>query len=1100
MGNEEKIQGGIGGHDTVRPIFFENTGKRWKIFFVLGILFVLVFSFIAFFSYKNYFTTTQFDKKIKALTEAQLNVPIKNNRDITVFWSGNSQAYFSLTQNYDRIGKIIVPVLSIYIDKDNQTVVKLDKDKLVEINDAIGWRKDNPIIIPMIALHNLEDESVSNDLIIKNSTVLSAELGIKAALELLTDNSNLLSFEEVIIESKLSKDNTNSYKAFETSLVSSLNKNTSISTIVNYNSTLDEYKDNSYKNTYINIDTSQVKDTLTETAYVISKLKESIKNTIFVINSKFEDVSVASLDSTPRTFQETINILQNYKPKIILDNKGINTEYLYKTDDGSRKLSLFDAVNMYNLVSLSRAQGVNLSEFAIGNVGREDPASWYSIREQSIVDVTRLISEKSPLSYRLEQLGNSVFLNDIQFNYGKRKVVVNNNEISAEWLLFPKQATISTGFENSNKIALTFDDGPDPVYTPKILDILKEKNVKATFFLIGSNVREYPELVNRIIAEGHDIGNHTFTHNHFDESVSELNVAQIDATDVSIRQATGYRSLTFRTPYNARVDLSTIAEGENYKDVINNGYTIVGQDIDPQDWNNKTEDQLIKRVNDLTNYKDNIINSHVVLLHDSGGDRESTIKALPNIIDSLKNKGRDIVSVSAMMPGGKNAIFRIDESDIFHTAFFTSTINMISNLGNKFARNVADASTILLLVKFFFMLTLLSTRNILMRRMKFDPSFKPRVTAIVSGYNEESVLERTINSLLEQDYPNLDIIFVDDGSKDNTLEVANHLYSGNSRVTILTKTNGGKASGLNFGLAYTTSEYYVSLDADTILLTDAVSKMIRHFEDPRVGAVAGKVDIGNEINIVTRLQSVEYITGQNIDKSVYEMLGTVLVVPGAIGAWRTQLVRDIGGYSPQTLAEDLDLTVTLLQTKSRVVYEPRAIAITEAPEDYKTLSKQRFRWTYGTYQVMLKHRSLFFSVRNNFLGLFAFPMLFLQFAFIILSPFVAIVNLPLLIDYIYGIIFPGQRLFGFELSQNLFLTSFVIFLIIEYFNSILAIFIEKKWSRLALLPFVPIQKIVFNYFMYYIAMKSLLQAIKGNKVGWNKFKRSGAILSSASAK
>jgi cellulose synthase/poly-beta-1,6-N-acetylglucosamine synthase-like glycosyltransferase len=176
---------------------------------------------------------------------------------------------------------------------------------------------------------------------------------------------------------------------------------------------------------------------------------------------------------------------------------------------------------------------------------------------------------------------------------------------------------------------------------------------------------------------------------------------------------------------------------------------------------------------------------------------------------------------------------------------------------------------------------------------------------------------------------------IDDGSSDTTLEAARAAFpleQASGRVLILTKPNSGKADALNFGLEHLRGEeIFVGIDADTVVAPDAISRLVPHFLNPKVGAVAGNAKVGNRINLWTRWQALEYITSQNFERRALNTMGAVSVVPGAIGAWRVSAVREAGGFHTDTVAEDADLTMALLQRGYRVEYEDMALAYTEAP-------------------------------------------------------------------------------------------------------------------------------------------------------------------------
>ena len=273
------------------------------------------------------------------------------------------------------------------------------------------------------------------------------------------------------------------------------------------------------------------------------------------------------------------------------------------------------------------------------------------------------------------------------------------------------------------------------------------------------------------------------------------------------------------------------------------------------------------------------------------------------------------------------------------------------------------------------------------RRRTFDPAFAPPVSVVIAAYNEAKVINKTIATLLASDYPDLDILVVDDGSKDGTAQTVRDAYGDHPRVTVLEKENGGKASALNIGIKACRGEIIVALDADTLFAPDTVSKLVRHFADPAIGAVSGNVKVGNRNNLLTIWQAVEYITSQNFDRRAFDLLNCITVVPGAVGAWRKDAVILAGLYSSQTLAEDTDLTFKIRKLGYRIVTDNAALAYTEAPDTLRNLAKQRFRWAFGTLQCLWKHRDALLNPRYGAFGLVAMPSLWVyQIAFQAIAP------------------------------------------------------------------------------------------------------------------
>lgn len=255
-----------------------------------------------------------------------------------------------------------------------------------------------------------------------------------------------------------------------------------------------------------------------------------------------------------------------------------------------------------------------------------------------------------------------------------------------------------------------------------------------------------------------------------------------------------------------------------------------------------------------------------------------------------------------------------------------------------------------------------------------EASFQPRISIIVPAYNEGKLIRNTIQSLLQQDYPEYEIIVVDDGSSDETRAVAREMVGsypkpgGRVEVKLVEKTNGGKSTALNAGIQVCSSDFVLNVDGDSQLSPDTLRRTIRHFADPRVGAVAGNVKVVNRTNLVTNLQALEYVEGLNMARSAQSIVRLVNIIPGPLGLFRKQAIVDADWYSSDTYAEDCDVTLKIIRQGWRVEYEPDAISYTEAPDKWLDLLKQRYRWTRGIIQAVRKHKDLFFNPTINFGG------------------------------------------------------------------------------------------------------------------------------------
>ena len=312
---------------------------------------------------------------------------------------------------------------------------------------------------------------------------------------------------------------------------------------------------------------------------------------------------------------------------------------------------------------------------------------------------------------------------------------------------------------------------------------------------------------------------------------------------------------------------------------------------------------------------------------------------------------------------------------------------------------------------------------------------------------------------------------------------------------MLTKPNGGKAEALNFALDHVDEEIYVGIDADTVIARDAMSKLVRHFADPRVGAVAGNAKVGNRMNLWTRWQALEYITSQNFERRALDLFNVVTVVPGAIGAWRTGAVKTAGRYPANTVAEDADLTMNLLEQRYKVIYEDHALAFTEAPTTARGLMRQRFRWSFGILQAVFKHRGG--GERIAAMGFFALPnILIFQILLPLVSPFIdimfvvghgAVLDRPALPSG------NGERGHGLEKL----LVYFLAFLLIDFMTSLLAFTLEPRHPANRgdgwLLFHVWLQRFSYRQIFSIVLFRTLKRAVEGRPFNWEKIERTARM-------
>jgi peptidoglycan-N-acetylglucosamine deacetylase len=637
------------------------------------------------------------------------------------------------------------------------------------------------------------------------------------------------------------------------------------------------------------------------------------------------------------------------------------------------------------------------------------------------------------------------------------------------------------------KLVLTFDDGPDPTYTPEILDILSKEHIPGTFFLVGINAENNIPIVKRIYREGHEIGNHTFTHPNIAKVSHKRAILEMEATRLLIECITGHSTVMFRAPFNADF------QPQKYEELIpvawahEKNYLDIGESIDPLDWEPGTpSDSIVARVirekERLT--KDEITGGNIILLHDAGGDsRRATVQALPQIIKYFKERGYKFTTIADLLGKKRDDMMpEVPKGSGYYIIQFESFLFEAGYWGGHILFSLFIVFIILSLAKILLMAVLASRQHRKEMREAIipfwinDTAAAPLVSIIVPAYNEEVNAVVSLSNLLKTDYPSFEIIFVDDGSKDSTYEKVSAAFANNPHVKVLSKPNGGKASALNFGIAQSTASFVVCIDADTKLLPDAVSKLMMHFNNDTTGAVAGNVKVGNEVNLITRWQAIEYITSQNFDRKAFATLNAITVVPGAIGAFRKKAIEEAGGFTTDTLAEDCDLTVRILRCGYVIKNENSAIALTEAPETVKMFLKQRFRWSFGVMQTFWKNRDAIFNNKYKWLGWIALPnILVFQFIIPTLAP---LADFFMIIGLMTG-------------NQEKILPYYLVFMLVDAAVSVLAFSFEKeKYSKLIWL--IP-QRFVYRWLMYYILFKTFRRAIKGELQNWGVLKRTGNV-------
>ena len=614
-------------------------------------------------------------------------------------------------------------------------------------------------------------------------------------------------------------------------------------------------------------------------------------------------------------------------------------------------------------------------------------------------------------------------------------------------------------------IALTFDDGPDPVWTPKVLEVLRRNHVHATFFVVGTQAAAHPEILRQIVADGHEVGVHTFTHADLGRVPAWRQSLELNETQLAVAGATGRTTSLLRPPYSSSNKALNDAEWAAVRDAAGQGYLTVLTTLDSDDWRRPGVDHIVANATPSGSA------GQVLVMHDAGGDRTQTVAALGKLLPRLTTQGFTFATVgdavgmaSPMRPASRTSAglgLALIVALRFIDWLMTAITWLLYACG---ALSVARAIAVVVAAR----------RHQRLRTRPWGQPVTEPASVIVPAYNESAGIEATVRSLVASDHP-VEIIVVDDGSSDGTADIVEAL--GLPAVRVIRQANAGKPAALNTGLAASSHPLVIMLDGDTVFEPDAVRILLQPFADPAVGAVSGNAKVANRGGLLGRWQHIEYVVGFNLDRRLFDLAECMPTVPGAIGAFRHEALDRVGGVSDLTMAEDTDLTMALARDGWRVVYEERAKAWTEAPASLSALWRQRYRWCYGTLQAMWKHRGALVQAgpsgklgRRGLVYLLLFQVLLPLFAPVI-DVFAA-----------YGLIFQDPLpIVGVWLT----------FLLLQVAMGLYAFRLDGE--RPTALWSLPLQQLVYRQLMYLVVIQSVWTALAGSRLRWQQMERYGSL-------
>jgi cellulose synthase/poly-beta-1,6-N-acetylglucosamine synthase-like glycosyltransferase/peptidoglycan/xylan/chitin deacetylase (PgdA/CDA1 family)/spore germination protein YaaH len=742
----------------------------------------------------------------------------------------------------------------------------------------------------------------------------------------------------------------------------------------------------------------------------------------------------------------------------------------YTSNGSDHSVWFLDAITFRNQKVEAEQKGVG--GIALWRLGTEDPQVW---------DTFDCVNSCEPHSFEeiktfktISNIGKGDFLTAVNETADGLRLIRQETDglWSSRYVRYPKYPLLyHQGESRGNQVAISFDDGPDPEWTPKILDILRQQDVKAAFFVTGSNAESHQDLVRQIAVEGHEIGNHTYSHPDLGKISQTRLQLEFNATQRLIEAMTGRSTILFRPPYNADRQPQSIEEFMTLVEAQAQGYMTVSESIDAEDWKEPGAKAILGLV------KERRSEGNIVLLHDAGGDRSQTVEALPAVIDYLRMRGDEIVPLAALLGVSRDSLMPpIPKDDPQQSRMVAQTGLQVLHIIEELVWAFMIVSTALVFLRTLIVLVLSVWHKRLEKTVDTASTTEP-VSVIIAAFNESKLIRSTLLSVLNTSYcGEIEVVVVDDGSTDDTAQIVKDIAASDPHVRLVRQANKGKAWALNAGLAATSHEYIVTLDADTQFNRDTIGKLVAFFADKEVGAVSGHAKVGNLGSWIGRFQSLEYTCGFNLDRRAYDILNCVTVVPGAVSAFRRSAVIKSGGIPTDTLAEDTDITLNMHRHGYKIRYSSEAIGLTEAPETVRALTRQRTRWAFGTLQCLFKHIDLLFDPAYKALAFFSLPSVW--FCHIFLVALIPVVDALLIVSLVTG---AGRAIAEYAL----------IFILLDLVLAVAACMMEGERLRTAWV-IIPM-RLIYRPLLSFAVWRSLFRALRGVWVGWGRQDRKGTV-------